>query len=120
MGLEFLKRGVGAKVSEWFAELQWDVRVYLYIKSFRLQQKWQQPMIIFNLSRLSAVNHMNQNSSLNMFSLRWPNLVGKLIEDFLFPHQEIRTEFKELIDMYKSRRMQLTGDERDRETIIIY
>jgi ankyrin repeat protein len=118
MGLEFLKRGVGAKVSKWFDSLQWDVRVYLYIKSFRLQQNWQKPMIIFHLSLLSAANHMNQNSSLNVFSQSWPRLVGKTIEDFLFPQQEIRTEFKELIHMYKSTRMKLTGDERDRETII--
>ena len=118
MGLEFLKRGVGAKVSKWFDSLQWDVRVYLYIKSFRLQQNWQKPMITFYLSLLSAANHLNQNSSLNVFSQRWPRLVGKTIEDFLFPQQEIRTEFKELIHMYKSTRMKLTGDERDRETII--
>ena len=103
MGVEFLKRGVGAKVSTWYDRVQGNVQKYLSIESLRVQRKWQKPMVIFNLSRLSAANDMSQDSSLNAFSKRWPLLVGNIIEEFLFPQQKIRTEFEELIIRYKAK-----------------
>ena len=104
MAMEFLKRGIGLdKVSTWYGidKCTHLVRFWLYNKVRSLQKESQLPMSTFQLCRLSAAHGANLESSLRVFTVRWPLLVSALIEDFLFPKQELRVGFEQIVTHYK-------------------
>ena len=104
MAMEFLKRGIGLdKVSTWYGidKCTHLVRFWLYNKVRSLQKESQLPMSTFQLCRLSAAHGANLESSLRVFTVRWPLLVSALIEDFLFPKKELRIGFEQIVTHYK-------------------
>jgi ankyrin repeat protein len=95
----FLQHGHGQKnINEWFninkISITGRIAFYQHILTWKPQH---QPLLDFHMCRLHVRNAPDhQESSLRIFSNRWPEWVGHTIESFVLPSKQARQTMEQV------------------------